>query len=128
MFNRVKFRYHTSKAVFPKRVVIYRATWRTTFWPWPSKVFFEKYFLYFFLKKPALKNFLIFREIELSSLKLKKLLIFREMELSYIFSKNIMVPPLFCREKFFNLAPCKITHIYINSFSRVSLSINTIFT
>ena len=42
-----------------------------------SKFFLEKNFIYIFLEKnPILKKFLIFREMELSSLKLNKLLYF----------------------------------------------------
>ena len=78
-------------------VVIYRATW-STLRSQHSKVFLEKKSLHFFLKKPALKKFLIFRETELSSLGLRKLLIFQEMELSYISSKKFF---LYFRKKNF---------------------------
>ena len=53
----------------------------------PQNIFFKN-FLYFFLKTPTLKKFVMFQEIELSSLKPKNLLIFWGMELSYIFSKR----------------------------------------
>ena len=85
----IKFR-KISCGISLQLVIVYRATW-TTFGPRPSKFFLDKNFLYFFLKKTALKNFLIFREIELSSFKLKKLLTFSEMELSYIFSKKVFL-------------------------------------
>ena len=48
-----------------------------TFRPEPSKSFPEKNFLFFYLKKPAMKKFLIFRGIKLPSLKsLKNFLMF----------------------------------------------------
>ena len=45
-------------------------------------------FLQFFPKKLALKKFILFQEMELSSPNFKNLLIFQKMELSYIFSRK----------------------------------------
>ena len=69
---------------FPLKKFIFSKKVPWTFWPQPSKIFLEKKFSYFFLKKAVLKNALIFLPKSPTNS--------QETELSYISRKVYLEP------------------------------------